>query len=116
MSDRELKSLLSRWAAVEPKRCRHRDDSSFDVEYLGHWIEVGAQPISHGAIIASILAGCQENNIHCAIDYTPHYEQKPAMVEVGCIPKAFRWDEGAEVISSIPTLLLEEYLERLERL
>jgi len=116
MSDKELKSLLSRWAAVEPRRCRQRDDSTFDVEYLGHWIGVTAEPISHGAIIASVFAGCQEHNIHCAIDYTPRYEKQPAMVEVGCIPKAFRWDEGEEVISSIPILLLEEYLERLERL
>ena len=116
MSERELSSLLSRWAALEPLRCRQRNDSSFDIEYLGDWIAINAQPISHGTIIASVLAGCQENNIHCEIDYTPKFEQQPAMVEVGCIPKAFRWDEGEEVISSIPVLLLEEYLERLERL
>lgn len=114
--EHELRSLLSRWAAVEAQRCRQREDSSFDVEYLGHWIEVSANPASHGAIIASVFAGCQANNIHCVIDYTPRYEQKPAMVEVGCIPKAFRWDEGDEVVSSIPVLLLEEYIERLERL
>jgi hypothetical protein len=111
----ELRSLLSRWAAVEPQRCRQRDDFSFDVEYLGHWIAVSTQPISHGSIIASVLAGCQENNIHCEIDYTPRYEQQPATVEVGCIPKAFRWNQGEEIISSIPILLLEEYLERLEQ-
>ena len=111
----ELQSLLSRWAAVEPQRCRQRDDFSFDVEYLGQWIAVTAQPISHGSIIAAVLAGCHDNNIHCEIDYTPRYEQRPATVEVGCIPKAFRWEEGEKVISSIPILLLEEYLERLER-
>ena len=111
----ELRSLLSRWAAGEPQRCRQRDDFNFDVEYLGHWIAVSAQPISHGTIIASVLAGCQENNIHCEIDYTPRYEQQQATVEVGCIPKAFRWNEGEEIISSIPILLLEEYLERLEQ-
>jgi hypothetical protein len=111
----ELRSLLSRWAAVEPQRCRQRDDFSFDVEYLGHWIAVSAQPLSHGTIIVSVLAGCHENNIHCEIDYTPRYEQQPASVEVGCIPKTFRWNEGEEIISSIPILLLEEYLERLEQ-
>jgi hypothetical protein len=77
---------------------------------------VTAQLFSHGAIIASLLAGCQENNIHCKIDYTPRYEQQPATLEVGCIPRAFRWDEGEENISSIAILLLEEYLDRLERL
>lgn len=116
MPEQELRSLLARWAAVEPQRCRQRDDSSFDVEYLGHWIAISAQRDSHGAIIASVLAGCQANNIHCAIDYTPRYEQQPATVEVGCVPKAFRWDQGEEVISSVPTPLLEEYLERLEPL
>lgn len=62
-----------------------------------------------------MLAGCHENNIHCEIDYTPRYEQQPPTVEVGCIPKTFRWNVGEEIISSIPILLLEEYLERLEQ-
>jgi hypothetical protein len=63
----ELRSLLSRWAAVEPQRCRQRDDFSFDVEHLGHWITLTAQPIGHGAIIAAVLGGCQENEIYCSI-------------------------------------------------
>jgi len=108
VSERELSSLLSRWAALEPQRCRQRDDLSFDVDYIGRWITVTAQPISHGAIMAAVLNGCHENSFHCEIDYTPKYEQQPATVEVGCIPKAFRWNEGEEVISSIPVLLLEE--------
>ncbi|MEK6324752.1 MAG: hypothetical protein AABN33_24180 [Acidobacteriota bacterium] len=110
----ELRSLLSRWAAVEPKRCRQRNDFSFDVAYLGQWITVTVQAISHGAIIASVLAGCQENEIFCSIDYTPRYDQQPASVEVGCVFRAFRYAEGEEVISSIPGLLLKEYLEQLE--
>jgi hypothetical protein len=115
MQEEELPTLLAQWARMEPERCRKLDDLRFDVEYLGYWIPITALPISHGAIIASVLSGCQANRIHCEIDYTPRYEQQPATVEVGCIPRAFRWDEGEEIISSIPSLLLQEYLERLEQ-
>jgi hypothetical protein len=112
--ERELHSLLSRWAAIEPARCRQRDETRFDVQYAGHWITVTDQPSSHGAIIVAVFEGCQAHRLHCAIDYTPRYEDHPATVEVGCVPRMFRWDEGDEVVFSIPALLLTEYLERLK--
>ena len=77
----ELRSLLSRWAAVEPQRCRQRDDFSFDARYLDLWIIVTAQPLSHGAIMAAVLGACQENGIYCSIAYTPRYEQEPEQLK-----------------------------------
>ncbi len=106
-------SRFSQWAGIEPQRCRQRDDIGYDVNYVGHWIAVTPQPTSHGTIMAAVLGGCQDHRIHCAIDYTPRYKDQPPTVEVGCIPKMFRWDEGDEVVSSIPVLLLTEYLEQL---
>jgi hypothetical protein len=111
--ERELRLLLSQWAAVEPQRCRQQDDDCFEVLYSDRWMEVTAQPASHGTIIAAVLEGCHSNQVYCEIEYTPRYEDQPPTIEVGCIYKAFRWDEGDEVIYSIPSLLLTEYLERL---
>lgn len=113
MSDPDLRSLLSQWANLEPHRCRQQDENRFEVLYLGEWLAVTDQRASHGSIIAAVLAGCQDNQIYCSIDYTPRWEDQAATVEVGCIPKMFRYREGDEVISSIPVLLLVEYLERL---
>ena len=110
----ELTSLLLRWAAIEAQRCRRRDEDSFEVLYLGCWMAVTADSAGHGPIIAAVLGGCEENRIHCEIDYTPRYEREPANISVGCIPRMFRFDEGDEVIASIFLLLLMEYLERLE--
>lgn len=115
MSDPDLRSLLSQWANLEPQRCRQQGEKHFEVLYLGEWLAVTDQRANHGSIIAAVLAGCQDNQIHCAIDYTPRWEDQAATVEVGCIPKMFRYREGDEVISSIPMLLLVEYLERLRK-
>lgn len=112
--EHELHTLLVRWAELEPERCRLRDDAGFEVYYLSHWIAVTTQPISHGAIIAAVIGGCQENRVHCTIDYTPRYRDEPPTLEVGCIPRAGSYDSGDSVISSIPVLLLGEYLERME--
>ncbi len=112
--ERELQSLLAKWAAIEPQCCRRNSDSSFDVRYLSDWLKVTAQPASHGTIIAAVLSGCQDNQIHCEIDYTARYEDHAAEIQVGCVPGMFRYDLGDEAISSIPVLLLTEYLERLE--
>jgi hypothetical protein len=115
MAEHELLSLLSGWAAIEPQRCRQLDDVSLELEYLGQSITITAQPISHGSIIASVLAGCQENKIYCSIGYTASHDQQHASVDVGCVFRASRYEQGEEVISSIPDLLLREYLERLEQ-
>lgn len=115
MSNPDLHSLLLQWTTLEPQRCRQQDDIHFEVRYLDHWLTITDQPVSHGNIIAAVLAGCQENQIYCTIDYTPRYENIAATIEVGCIPKMFRYRDGDEVISSIPTLLLMEYLSRLQR-
>jgi len=112
-SEQELQSCLSRWAAIEPRRCRRQDDASFEVQYLGHWMVVTPQPPSHGTIIAAVLGGCEDNRIHCAIGYEPRYKNEPATIEVGCIPKMFSFNRGDEVIASIPVLLLDKYLEQL---
>ena len=114
MDEQELKSLLTQWAAIEPQRCRRRDDDRFDVQYSGQWTPITAQPESHGAIIAAALEGCHQNRIYCNIEYTPRYEEEPLMVAVGCIHRAFRWDDGEDAIYSIPSLLLAEYLEQLQ--
>ena len=114
MANHELKQLLSQWAAIEPHRCRQKDDGQFDVLYAGHWAAATAESADHGALIASILEGCHANKIYCNIEYTPAFEDESPTVQVGCIHRAFRWDEGDEAIYSIPQLLLTEYLERLQ--
>jgi hypothetical protein len=75
---------------------------------------ITAQRESQGAIIAAVLEGCHQNRIYCNIEYTPRYEDEQPTVQVGCIHRAFRWDEGEGVIYSIPNLLLTEYLEQLQ--
>jgi hypothetical protein len=112
--ERDLKSLLSQWAAVEPQRCRQKDDTRFDVQYSGQWLPVTDDSASHGSIIAAVLEACHNNRIYCCIEYTPRYEDEPPTIQVGCVHKAFLWDEGEEVISSIPSFLLTEYLEQLQ--
>lgn len=112
--ERELKSLLSQWAAVEPQRCRQKDDTKFDVRYSGQWLPVSDDSASHGLIIAAVLEACHSNRIYCCIEYTPRYEDEPPAIQVGCVHKAFLWDEGEEVISSISPFLLTEYLEQLQ--
>jgi len=112
--DLELKSLLSQWAAVEPVRCRQKGDTRFDVQYSGEWLPVTDKAANHGTIIAAVLEACHSNQIYCQIEYTPPYEDSPPEIQVGCIYKVFRWDEGDEVVYSIPSLLLTEYLERLQ--
>lgn len=112
--ERELKSLLSQWAAAEPQRCRRKDDDRFDVWYSAQWLPVTDNAESHGSIIAAVLEACHSNQIYCCIEYTPRYEDEPSTIQVGCVHKAFLWDEGEEVISSIPPFLLTEYLERLQ--
>jgi hypothetical protein len=114
MVDHELIQLLLQWSATEPHRCQQKDDRNFDVLYAGQWMAVTAEPASHGALIASILEGCHANKIYCNIEYTPAFEDELPTVQVGCIHRAFRWDEGDEAIYSIPKLLLTEYLERLQ--
>jgi hypothetical protein len=108
-----LPALLSQWAATEPERCRQVDDFGFEVRYAACWLKASADPGGHGAIIASVLEGCQQHQIYCDIEFTPRDEEQPPTVEVGCVHKVFRWDEGDEAVYAIPTLLLAEYLERL---
>lgn len=116
MPDQEnLPTLLLHWSKAEPVRCRQNEDGSFRVMYLGEWLRVTSDPASHGTIIAAVLGGCQENLIYCEIEFTPRYQDYPNTLEIGCIHKMFRYREGEDVISSVPVLLLTEYLERLEK-
>lgn len=114
MADQELQSLLSQWCAIEPQRCAQKDDNLFEVLYSGGWMKVAAEAASHGTIIAAVLEGCHHNHIYCNIEYTPRYKDEPPTIQVGCIYRTFRWDEGDEVVYSITSLLLTEYLERLD--
>ncbi|MBI1763273.1 MAG: hypothetical protein HYR56_17755 [Acidobacteria bacterium] len=110
----EIEALLAKWATAEPQRCR-KVDGQFEALYFGNWLKVDAARAHHGNIIAAVLDACHANSIYCEIEYTPRYEKQPPSIEVGCIPKMFRWDEGDEVIASIPELLLTEYLERVDK-
>lgn len=114
MVDHELKQLLSQWAGSEPYRCQQKDDSHFDVLYVSRWMAVTADSASHGTLTASILEGCHANKIYCNIEYTPAFEDESPTVQVGCIHRAFGWDEGDKAIYLISKLLLTEYLERLQ--
>jgi hypothetical protein len=110
-----LGSLLSKWSVLEPDRCRRKDTTSFKVLYADNWMEVTSDSTSHGLIVAAAMEGCHKNRIYFNIDYTPEHKEQSAQIEVGCIPKMFRWDKGDDVVYNIPILLLEEYLDRLQK-
>ncbi|WP_178381643.1 hypothetical protein [[Phormidium ambiguum] IAM M-71] len=50
MSNPDLHSLLLQWTTLEPQRCRQQDDIHFEVQYLGHWLTITDQPVSHGIV------------------------------------------------------------------
>ncbi len=111
---KELKLWLIRWAKAEPERCRRGKDSIFELLCAGKWLPVNLQPEDYGLILGSLLTGCHDHRIYCCIEYEPQYNDRPPTVSVGCIPRMFAWNDGDEAIASIPILLLEQYLERLQ--
>ena len=107
-----LTELLMQWAGCNAERCRVAAGNRFAVLYQGQWLSVTSAPEHHGTIIAAILEACQGKGFHFKITYTPRYESEPECVQVGCIPRFFRYREGETAITMIPVLLLQEYLDR----
>ncbi len=107
-----LAELLTQWAGCDAERCHVAAGNQFAVLYQGRWLSVTAELEHHGAIIAAIMEACQSQGFHFKIDYTPRDESEPECVQVGCIPRVFRYREGETAITMIPVLLLQEYIDR----
>ncbi|MDJ1184214.1 hypothetical protein [Roseofilum casamattae] len=117
MSQSTLCQLLSEWGKLEPQRCRQRNPQSFEVIYQGDWYSVADYPGSHGMLMAAILDSCQKRKLCCSIHYLSQSSELDdlAQLQISCSPDRVTQHQADNLVTQIPTFLLEEYLTALQQ-
>ncbi|NEQ39209.1 MAG: hypothetical protein F6K40_24345 [Okeania sp. SIO3I5] len=117
MEMKNMRSLLEKWANLEPQRCRYNSNETIEVLYKNQWHSVSQEnPVRDGILIMALLEVGDERNYLYSIEKIPRpeansdYDSEPQILVGVGMRDAWRSAEGENLASTVVELFLSEYL------